>query len=142
MHHAWLTHDIILNAPPSFSKSARADASCGASNGRLDAGVFGGSFLVWIRFLCQRWTRFFVSIIKQVQQRVLDLSRVVVLSPRASAAMPVQRLFLATLACKFLGGLAGFVFSPPRAHPSGKHDSSFIGKGHSMAEELLKVLKA
>jgi CPW-WPC domain-containing protein len=54
--------------------------------------------------------------------------------------MPVQRLFLATLACKFLGGLAGFVFSPPRAHPSGKHDSSFIGKGHSMAEELLKEL--
>lgn len=73
---------------------------------------------------------------------MLDLGRVVVLSPRASTAMPAQRLFLATLACEFIGGLAGFVFSPPRAHPSGKHDFSFIGKGHSMAEELLKVLKA
>ena len=42
MHHAWVSHDIILNVHPSFSKSARVDASCGASNQGLDAGVFGG----------------------------------------------------------------------------------------------------
>lgn len=84
----------------------------------------------------------FVSTNKQSEPRVVDLGRVVVLSPRAVAAMAAQHLFLATLACEFLCGLAGFIFSPPHAHLSGKHDFSFTGKGHSMAAELLKVLKS
>jgi hypothetical protein len=70
------------------------------------------------------------------------LGGVVVLSPIAVAAMAAQHLLLATLACEFLCGLAGFIFSPPHAQVSGKDDSSFTRKGHSMAEELLKVLKS
>lgn len=73
-----------------------------------------------------------------------DLGGVVVLSPRAVKAMAAQHLFLATLACEFLCGLAGFIFSPPHAHlsgASGKDGLSLTRKAHSMAEELLKVLQ-
>jgi len=71
------------------------------------------------------------------------LGGVVVLSPRAVKAMAAQHLFLATLACEFLCGLAGFIFSPPHAHlsgASGKDGLSLTRKAHSMAEELLKEL--
>jgi hypothetical protein len=70
------------------------------------------------------------------------LGGVVVPSPIAVADMAAKHLLLATLACQFLYGHAGFIFSPPHAQLSGKDDSSFIRKGHSMAEELLKVLES
>ena len=141
MHHAWVSHDIILNAPSFFSKFARADASCGASNRGLDAGVLGG-IVFWFGHFTSNARHCLFPQTSRESHVCKFLGGVVVLSPIAVADMAAKHLLLATLACQFLCGHAGFIFSPPHAQLSGKDDSSFIRKGHSMAEELLKVLES
>ena len=109
MHHAWVSHDIILNAPPFFSKLARADASCGASNRGLDAGVLGG-IVFWFGHFTSNARHCLFPQTSRESHACKFLGGVVVLSPIAVADMAAKHLLLATLACQFLCGHAGFIF--------------------------------